>query len=334
MFKNIALELKNEKNITIYGPEKYLKNLCTSLSIQKWNSYHKIFAPFLKKYDIIHVSHQLSSYFHCKTKNQKKIVTLHDLNFLHENFSPKKIEKVRKKVNKNIGNADVIVCISNFAKKDFLENRNLFTLEREPRIEVVYNGIDFPVYKELEIEKFHFLKNKKFILNIGVMFPKKNQLSLLNMLLFVEEDLVFVTSDLKSDYAEELQHFVLKNNIEERVHVFKNVTDDEKLWLLKHCIAMCHPSLAEGFGIPPIEAMSFGKPIFLSKLTSLPEIGGDVAFYFENLNLIAWQRFLKKGMEEYNKEPEKFKENLKTRAHHFEAKKMAQEYLKIYKSLQ
>lgn len=197
-------------------------------------------------------------------------------------------------MNKNIGNADVIVCISNFAKKDFLENRNLFTLEREPRIEVVYNGIDFPVYKELEIEKFHFLKNKKFILNIGVMFPKKNQLSLLNMLLFVEEDLVFVTSDLKSDYAEELQHFVLKNNIEERVHVFKNVTDDEKLWLLKHCIAMCHPSLAEGFGIPPIEAMSFGKPIFLSKLTSLPEIGGDVAFYFENLNLIAWQRFLKK----------------------------------------
>ena len=50
--------------------------------------------------------------------------------------------------------------------------------------------------------------------------------------------------------------------------------------LLQHCQALCQPSLAEGFGIPPIEAMAFGRPVFLSKCTSLPEIGAEEAFLF------------------------------------------------------
>ena len=41
------------------------------------------------------------------------------------------------------------------------------------------------------------------------------------------------------------------------------------------------PSLTEGFGLPPLEAMHFGKPVFLSRLTSLPEVGGEVAHYFD-----------------------------------------------------
>ena len=44
----------------------------------------------------------------------------------------------------------------------------------------------------------------------------------------------------------------------------------------------CFPSLTEGFGLPPLEAMHFGKPVFLSRLTSLPEVGGDAANYFDS----------------------------------------------------
>jgi glycosyltransferase involved in cell wall biosynthesis len=73
------------------------------------------------------------------------------------------------------------------------------------------------------------------------------------MLPFVDDDLVLVTSDVKSDYEEKILHYMKENNLEKRVHVFKNITENEKLWLLNHCSAMCHPSLAEGFGIPQLK---------------------------------------------------------------------------------
>ena len=59
-----------------------------------------------------------------------------------------------------------------------------------------------------------------------------------------------------------------------------DVSNAEKAWLFRHCRAFMFPSLAEGFGLPPVEALQFGKPVFLSNLTSLPEVGGSVAHYW------------------------------------------------------
>ncbi len=59
------------------------------------------------------------------------------------------------------------------------------------------------------------------------------------------------------------------------------------------------PSIAEGFGIPPIEAMHFGKPTFLSTRTSLPEIGGKYAFYFDDFDAENMQSVFEKGMNQY-----------------------------------
>ena len=61
------------------------------------------------------------------------------------------------------------------------------------------------------------------------------------------------------------------------VRVLLGIDDATKAWLLGHCEAFVFPSLAEGFGLPPLEAMYFGAPVFLSRLTSLPEIGGSQA---------------------------------------------------------
>ena len=198
---------------------------------------------------------------------------------------------------------------------------------------MVYNGVDFYENDGVkEIEKFKFLKGKKFIFNIGVMFPKKNQLSLLQMLPFVDDDLVLVTSDVKSDYEEKILHYMKENNLEKRVHVFKNITESEKFWLLNHCSAMCHPSLAEGFGIPPIEAMSFGKPVFLSKITSLPEIGGDVAYYFDDFQSESMAETIKSGILDYKASPEK-KNEIKNWAKRFDYKVMAKNYLELYQRI-
>ena len=96
---------------------------------------------------------------------------------------------------------------------------------------------------------------------------------------------------------------------------------------------MCHPSIAEGFGIPPIEAMSFGKPVFLSKYTSLPEIGGNVAFYFDNLEPKQMAKTYQKEMIEFNNSPIEYSQKLKDWVSQFEYKKMAQNYLSLYKKI-
>jgi glycosyltransferase involved in cell wall biosynthesis len=60
------------------------------------------------------------------------------------------------------------------------------------------------------------------------------------------------------------------------------------------------PCRAEGFGLPVIEAMHFGKPVFLARKASLPEVGGDVAYYFENFEPEHMQKVFNNGMHDFN----------------------------------
>lgn len=92
----------------------------------------------------------------------------------------------------------------------------------------------------------------------------------------------------------------LKYKVTDRVKVIGPVSDIDKSWYLKNCEAFLFPSIAEGFGIPPIEAMRFGKPTFLSNSTSLPEIGGTSAYYFNSYDPSDMQKTFLDGMNDYN----------------------------------
>ena len=102
---------------------------------------------------------------------------------------------------------------------------------------------------------------------------------------------------------------------------------------MKNCTAFLFPSIREGFGLPPIEAMSFGKPTFLSDRTSLPEIGGSESNYWTNFDPEYMKTVLFAGLEEHeNNKPEK--ENLiKKRAASFNWEASAAEYFNIYKKI-
>ena len=335
VFRNLAkglneIEGPSDLTVFIYGPSEELLTLKTKFSIVARKTVHKIVSLYSYKYSVLHTSHQLSSYFHFKLKSQKKIVTLHDLNFLHEEISDKKYKKELGKVRRNIENADVIVCISTFTKQDLLANIKLFQFKMEPEICVIHNGMQFPEKKKYSLERFHFLEGEKYILNIGVLFPKKNQLSLLKMLPFVEEDLVLVVSGEKANYKSELLLEIEKLGVGSRIHIVKNISEEEKWALIQNCTSMCHPSLAEGFGIPPIEAMYFGKPVFLSDKTSLPEIGGELANYFTSFNTEEMVSVYKNGMELYNEDKDSVSEKLINWAKRYNYLEMARNYLFLY----
>lgn len=317
----------------LYGPKKNIPQLKQNFTIIDWRFWQKKLKINTSIFSLIHVTHQLSDYFHSKKTDQKKVVTLHDLNFLHDNSSPRKIEKSKKLVQKNIGNADAIVCISEFVKEDFLKNQHLFKLKSDVKIDVIYNGLVFPENVNFKSDKNYPFLNRKFILNIGVLFPKKNQEVLLNLITEGERDLVLITSSAKSDYKEKFLRKVKDLGLEKRVHILENVDNNEKYFLLQNCESYCHPSLAEGFGIPPVEAMYFGKPVFLSNLTSLPEIGGELAFYFNDFSAETMRKIYDLGIEKFNSDKDNYEVKLKKRALKFGYKAMADSYEQLYKDL-
>lgn len=326
-------EKSRQFEYTFYGPKKNIPHTKSPFSIINWKFWQKKIPISTSSFALIHVTHQLSDYFQLIKNNQKKVVTLHDLNFLHDKSSERKIEKSKKLVQKNIGNADAIVCISEFVKEDFLKNKHFFSLKPNVKIEVIYNGLVFPEHVKFSSNKNYEFINRKFILNIGVLFPKKNQEVLLDLLSINDRDLVLITSSSKSEYKEKFLNKIKNLGLEKRVHILENIDDNEKYFLLQNCESYCHPSLAEGFGIPPVEAMYFGKPVFLSRFTSLPEIGADLAFYFDDFSADSMRKIYDDGMTIFQSNAENYAKSLKNRALSFGYKNMAESYEELYRTL-
>ena len=98
-----------------------------------------------------------------------------------------------------------------------------------------------------------------------------------------------------------------------------------------NCYAFAHPSIAEGFGLPVAEAMSVGKPVFLSDRTALPEIGKNVAFYFRDFNALNMQKVFINGMRRYQQQ--KMENTIRQHGETFCWEKASRQYIEVYRSL-
>lgn len=334
VFRNIAKGIEenthSDVQVRYFGPQEELSKTVPSAKIIAYKKWHKFFETFSNQFDIIHISNQAAPYFTKNYTKAIKIITLHDLNFLHENLSPSKKKKLFNRINKSFETVDYLVCISEFVRQDLLKNKHLFNFKKLKDIVMIYNGIELPENRDYLLGQYEFLRSKKYILNIGVFLDKKNQKSLIEMLPYLDEDLVLITSGEKEPYAGALKQRITELNLQNRVHILRNVSEEEKYALIQNCQAMCHPSIAEGFGIPPIEAMAFGKPVFLSNLTSLPEIGGEVAFYFENFDPVEMAQTFRKGIEMYSQNFDNYSQNAQSWAKQFDYRIMAKKYLDLY----
>ena len=110
------------------------------------------------------------------------------------------------------------------------------------------------------------------------------------------------------------------------------VDEPTKWWLYAHCEAFLFPSLSEGFGLPVVEAMHVGKPVFLSNLTSLPEIGGREAVYFVDFEPDTLVETLRAGMIAFYEDPLKA-DRLRWQANRFSWQKAARQYWAVYEQV-
>ncbi|MFD2932747.1 glycosyltransferase family 4 protein [Spirosoma flavum] len=283
------------------------------------------------KYDVWHCLHQDSDYL---PRQSNLILTIYDLNFLERaDYSVAKKGRKLAQLQRKINRASLLTAGSAYTASVVKEY--LHVPETLP-LNVVYTGVavnpkntpaDLPA--DSPIRSF---TQSSFFLFVGVIHPKKNVHTLLPLLeAFPEYRLVLAGPD-RHPYAQHIREQAQKLGVSDRLLMPGSVDEPTKLWLYAHCEAFLFPSLTEGFGLPVAEAMTFGKPVFISDLTSLPEVGGKEAYYFENFEPESMAKVLHDGLHDFGQNPLR-EERLRRRAAGFSWPSIAGEYWTLYKEL-
>lgn len=239
---------------------------------RQWHRFH---VPRQPGASIWHATYQETRYM--PRWPVPRILTVHDLNFLYEPRSQRSLQRHRKRVLGNVHRADYIIAISKFVAADI--ERNL-GVSGTP-VEVIYNGCD--VEYDDAFDEPRYRPGRPFCFTVGPTIPKKNFHVLPCILRGNDLELV-IAGSMKDAYTERIREEAQRHNVTDRVKIIGSVSHQEKFWYFRHCDAFLFPSIAEGFGLPVIEAMHFGKPVFLSDRTSLPEVGGRFANYFRSFD--------------------------------------------------
>lgn len=233
--------------------------------------------PFSRspRFDLWHSLHQLPS--HRPRKGGAWVYTVHDLNFLIEKPAVK-ARRYLTRLQRDLDRATVITAISRFTKAQLEKHADVKGRE----VRVIHNGVRFPQPGRAPLPSG--IGNRPYFLCVGVLKEKKNFHVLLPLLArFPDHDLVIAGND-RTPYGDRMHREAAAAGLAGRVRLLGKVDDAVRDTLYAHCAALLVPSLAEGFGLPLVEALALGKPVFSSRSTSLPEIGGDAAFYFDSFN--------------------------------------------------
>ncbi|WP_264537017.1 glycosyltransferase family 4 protein [Flavobacterium sp. N1736] len=279
-----------------------------------------------KKYDLWHSVNQNTKVE--PHKCQKYLLTIHDVNFTEE-VSADTNHKRNKLFLEKLNQATAITYISEFSKK---QTHQYFNVPNVPEY-VIHNGN--PITKLVDTSSYipNVPVDKPFFYTIGDFIERKNYGSIINMMKLIKDYNLIISGNNDKKYGEEIKKLIVNNGLSNQVFLTGKVTDEGKQFFMKNCTAFLFPSIREGFGLPPIEAMSFGKPVFLSDKTSLPEIGGNEAYYWTNFDPEYMKNGLFDGLNSFENNRNENELLLKKRAAIFDWKIAAAEYLKIYKNI-
>jgi len=282
------------------GYEKIIPKTSNTITLTLWR---RIFSGYMKRFDLVHILHQLPSYSLSGAK--KLLLTIHDLNFLYTKNATKR-EKYRRKLESNTQQATALAFISKFTQNDCL--KNISTAGGKPSM-VIYNG-SAPL--TVPSPKPDWCPDSPFLFSVGIFSQKKNFHTLIPFLksLPTRYNLI-IAGNSSTGYGLEIKNLIKENNLEQQVCLPGMITEAEKSYLYHNCEALLVPSIAEGFGLPVIEAMSIGKPVFCSDKTSLKEIGSDFAYFWTSFTPDEMGKVFTTGMQDFKQHPERKESQIK-----------------------
>ncbi|MBP6686462.1 MAG: glycosyltransferase family 4 protein [Lacibacter sp.] len=293
---------------------------------QKW--WHKLYHPISSNFKVWHSTYQGSNYYPHNRKI-KKLLTIHDLNFLYDiSKDAEKKKTYLERTQAMIDRSDYITVISDFTHQCIREHLDISNVP----VQTIYNGCNMPAPGTSFHKPAFIHSNRPYIFSIGTILRKKHFHTLPSLLVGNDYNLVIAGIMPDKDYLNEVYAEAAKHGVADRLILPGAVTDNEKWWLLENMLAMAFPSISEGFGLPVVEAMHFGKPVLLSTHTCLPEIGGDAAYYFNSFDSEEMQQTLRKALDHFHAHPEMI-DKAKNRAAFFSWGKAAKQYWHLYEEL-
>ncbi|MDR0811213.1 MAG: glycosyltransferase family 4 protein [Paludibacter sp.] len=288
------------------------------LSSTNWLRRHCRF--LFPQFDVWHAIHQLSR-FKPAYNHTKLILTIHDLNYLYEKHGKRRAQGQRR-MQRKVNRADEIVCISQFACSEVERNLNL----GNKRCRVILNGVENLSQNPVQKPKIDICE--PFFFTLGVLKAKKNFHVLLDMMKLMPDKQLYIVGKGNDSYSQYLYQRIENENIT-NVKMLGIVTDEEKTWLFRNCEAFLFPSLFEGFGLPVVEAMLFGKAVFSSAETSLKEIGSTHAFFWKSFEPNEMKTLIDNNLADFYKSQEKIQAEIDY-ANSFSYKKHLQQYEELY----
>lgn len=243
------------------------------------------FRKHKKNFDLFHST---SNQYPLCLKNG--IATIHDITFRKYLDTPwwsfKMAPRFLNKVIKNsLYRSAAVIAVSNATKKALVANYQLGD-KLQNKIQVIYEGWEHLIKEDTErnTDKTYPAKGK-YLFYVGTTRVHKNIKNLLKAFLIAKKslpgniDLIVSGNETYLD-AEDKEIITQINATGERIFFTGFVSKNELDHLFKNSDAFIFPSFSEGFGIPVLEAFYFNKPLLCSNATSLPEIAGEAALYF------------------------------------------------------
>lgn len=243
---------------------------------------------FGKKMDINH----FFNYIAPPGVHGKTVITVHDMVYktMPETVSSRTKMMLKKGLTASMKRADIIVTVSEFSKKEIIK----YFPQHEKKIRVIYNGVDLEKFKPCE-DSARIDEVKKqlgiqgdYFLYLGNIEPRKNLERLITAYdIFCKREKnapLLVLAGGKGWLYDSIFQRVKDLGISDKVMFTKYIPSENLNPLMCGSLAFVFPSLYEGFGMPPLEAMACGVPVLVSDVASLPEVTGDYAVYCDPLS--------------------------------------------------
>lgn len=299
----------------------------------KFTKYLPFSPAWMKGFDLYHQPNYVPHAFSGKT-----VITIHDMSHrIFPQYHPRRRVMILRAFESRLRQADRIITDSEHARQEIMELLRV----PEERVEVIYLGAAShyrPMNiseKQLKDLQFRYNLPEQFLLYVGTLEPRKNLERLIEAYyLYRQEEpaseLKLVLAGGKGWLYESIFSRVEELHLQQEVIFTGYVDSDDLPCLYNMAMAFVYPSLYEGFGLPPLEAMSCGTPVISSNAASIPEVVGEAGILIDPCQINDLAEAIFRVAESASLREEMSRQGLE-RARGFSWKKCAVETLQVYR---
>lgn len=235
-----------------------------------------------------------------RLRSARSVFTLHDLAFVHfpQHFTPRNRVYLRAMVPRFLERADRVIVVSEHTREDVVAQYGL-----DPgRVHVVPEGVDprfrpDPAPSAIDAVRRRYGLPRRMILYVGTIQPRKNLTTLVDAFARLRtghSDVGLVIAGARGWLYEPFLQRLRDPDLGSSVVLAGRIAEPDLPAVFAAAEIFVYPSLFEGFGLPPLEAMASGIPVVSSDATSLPEVVGDAGVLVPPLDVEGWATALER----------------------------------------